>query len=243
MVVELRKRKAPAPPPVPEKKTKTTKAKTSAPAAKPKAPAKKANPSEKPSPKTTVPVVGDKIDLDGFGGEIETNDGDKTSLKALLEESKSGVVLFTYPRASTPGCKLARFLFSKKSDWFDLGVSLDIVLQRACAFLMRFSVLDYFPRVPFDIPFFCLPAFSTFVNPIAFLAQPDKIHISLWRWTLTHTASKAPNKLAYSATTTMISTLLDSPSMGYQQTPPRQTLRSKQSRNCPTRFFATRARH
>jgi hypothetical protein len=43
--------------------------------------------------------------LDGFGGEIEKNDGEKTSLKALVEESESGVVVFTYPRASTPGCK------------------------------------------------------------------------------------------------------------------------------------------
>lgn len=50
--------------------------------------------------------VGDVVDLDGFGGEIETNDGDKTTLKALVDESKSGVVLFTYPKASTPGCKL-----------------------------------------------------------------------------------------------------------------------------------------
>ncbi|WXC43952.1 hypothetical protein QX201_003689 [Fusarium graminearum] len=48
--------------------------------------------------------VGDIVDLDTFGGEIETNDGDKTTLKKLVDESKSGVVLFTYPKASTPGC-------------------------------------------------------------------------------------------------------------------------------------------
>ncbi|RSL51793.1 hypothetical protein CEP54_011229 [Fusarium duplospermum] len=48
--------------------------------------------------------VGDVVDLDGFGGEIETNDGEKTTLKALVDESKAGVVLFTYPKASTPGC-------------------------------------------------------------------------------------------------------------------------------------------
>lgn len=50
-------------------------------------------------------VVGSTINLEGFGGEIETNDGVKTTLKKLLDESKSGVVLFTYPKASTPGCK------------------------------------------------------------------------------------------------------------------------------------------
>ena len=52
-----------------------------------------------------VPKVGDKIDLTAFGGEVETNDGDKTTLAKLVEESKGGVVLFTYPKASTPGCK------------------------------------------------------------------------------------------------------------------------------------------
>ncbi|OPB43994.1 hypothetical protein A0O28_0023120 [Trichoderma guizhouense] len=49
-------------------------------------------------------AVGDVIDLEGFGGEIQTNDGETTSLKKLLDDSKSGVVLFTYPKASTPGC-------------------------------------------------------------------------------------------------------------------------------------------
>ncbi|KAI1053734.1 hypothetical protein LB507_007298 [Fusarium sp. FIESC RH6] len=48
--------------------------------------------------------VGDVVDLDGFGGEVETNDGEKTTLKKLVDDSKSGVVLFTYPKASTPGC-------------------------------------------------------------------------------------------------------------------------------------------
>ncbi|KAL6702246.1 thioredoxin-like protein [Trichoderma pleuroticola] len=49
-------------------------------------------------------AVGDVIDVEGFGGEIQTNDGETTSLKKLLDDSKSGVVLFTYPKASTPGC-------------------------------------------------------------------------------------------------------------------------------------------
>ena len=63
-------------------------------------------PKETKGKKKSGPLeVGDVIDLDGFGGEIETNDGDKTTLKILVEESKAGVVLFTYPKASTPGCK------------------------------------------------------------------------------------------------------------------------------------------
>jgi peroxiredoxin Q/BCP len=50
-------------------------------------------------------VVGGTIDLEGFGGEVQTHDGVKTTLKQLVEESTAGVVLFTYPQASTPGCK------------------------------------------------------------------------------------------------------------------------------------------
>lgn len=59
--------------------------------------AKKANTSKGPSP-------GDVVKLDDFGGVVETNDGEKTTLKELVAKSKRGVVLFTYPKASTPGC-------------------------------------------------------------------------------------------------------------------------------------------
>lgn len=110
MPVELRKRKAPAPAPAPappaKKQSKVAKV-----AAKVKEVVKgttttAAKPAEIiGSPKSAKPVVGDIISLDGFGGEIETNDGVKTTLKALVDESKAGVVLFTYPKASTPGCK------------------------------------------------------------------------------------------------------------------------------------------
>lgn len=52
-----------------------------------------------------APSVGDTVTLDGFGGEVETNDENKITLAKLVEDSKSGVVLFTYPKASTPGCE------------------------------------------------------------------------------------------------------------------------------------------
>jgi len=94
-MVELRKRKAPteaAPPPI--KKANSVKSNASA---------KKDDST--PTPKPASPTAGDLITLEGFGGEIETNDGEKTSLKKLVDGSKSGVVLFTYPRASTPGCR------------------------------------------------------------------------------------------------------------------------------------------
>ncbi|KAG8677381.1 thioredoxin peroxidase dot5 [Fusarium poae] len=133
MPVELRKRKAPAAPPPPPVKRKATgkagkaaKVKEAAAkvAEKEEKPKKAEEPKEEPKeeakeekteeePKTEEPKakksggkleVGDVVDLDDFGGEIETNDGDKTTLKKLVDESKAGVVLFTYPKASTPGC-------------------------------------------------------------------------------------------------------------------------------------------
>lgn len=55
---------------------------------------------------TGAAKTGETIDLDTFGGEVETHDGTKTTLAKLVEESKGGVVLFTYPKASTPGCTL-----------------------------------------------------------------------------------------------------------------------------------------
>lgn len=63
---------------------------------------------EKPKPEAKKAggkvAPGDAITLEGFGGEILTNDGEKTTLKELVDKSKAGVVLFTYPKASTPGC-------------------------------------------------------------------------------------------------------------------------------------------
>lgn len=122
MPVELRKRKAPAaPPPAPPAKKQSKVAKAAAKvkqavsgkAAKPApapAPAAKSNGDAAAAGAGKV-AVGDVIALDGFGGEIETNDGEKTSLKALVEASGSGVVLFTYPKASTPGCTTQACLF------------------------------------------------------------------------------------------------------------------------------------
>lgn len=115
----MRKRKTPPPAPVRPTKKKTTKAEK---------PPAKASVAEKAKAAVTEavetvkeavtgeangedaakgsPKVGESIDLSagGFAGEVETHDGKKTSLAKLVEESKSGVVLFTYPKASTPGC-------------------------------------------------------------------------------------------------------------------------------------------
>ncbi|KAI1344760.1 AhpC-TSA-domain-containing protein [Xylariaceae sp. FL0016] len=111
MVVELRKRKAPPPAPEPpaKKQSKTSKVATKVKEAVKGKGAKSADANG--STKAAKPVVGESIALDGFGGDIETNDGTKTTLKALVDESKSGVVLFTYPKASTPGCTNQACLF------------------------------------------------------------------------------------------------------------------------------------
>ncbi|RAL05684.1 thioredoxin peroxidase DOT5 [Aspergillus ibericus CBS 121593] len=103
-MVELRKRKAPAQPLVTERKSK----KIQAPAAS-KRSVQKDNGNSQTSDDT--PKVGDKLNLDQFGGDVETNDGQKTTLKDLVYASKAGVVLFTYPRASTPGCTKQACLF------------------------------------------------------------------------------------------------------------------------------------
>lgn len=68
----------------------------------------KAKPAAATTSSAGTPKVGSTIDLNNFGGEVETHDGKKTTLAKLVEESKGGVVLFTYPKASTPGCKSTR---------------------------------------------------------------------------------------------------------------------------------------
>lgn len=98
-MVELRKRKAPeqaaAPAPAPKKQSAIS----------------KVTDKVKAAIGSKAVAVGDTIELDTFGGEIETNAGEKTSLKKLVESSKGGVVLFTYPKASTPGCTKQACIF------------------------------------------------------------------------------------------------------------------------------------
>jgi len=106
MPPELRKRKAPAgePATAPPAKKKGPVAKAVAKVKETIAPKTKKSAPKTNGATSTKIAVGETIDLEGFGGEIETNDGVKTTLKTLVDESKSGVVLFTYPQASTPGC-------------------------------------------------------------------------------------------------------------------------------------------
>lgn len=120
MVRELRKRKAEepaAPTPAPAKKTKApSKPKAKAETVAKPEPATKTEPKDeaKTTAKTTAKAndkadgpltTGDKIDPAGFGGETQMHDGTPTTVAELLKESTTGIVLFTYPKASTPGCK------------------------------------------------------------------------------------------------------------------------------------------
>jgi peroxiredoxin Q/BCP len=120
-MVELRKRHAPPPaaPPAKKKAAPKSRAKKDEPKAEepvaeePTAtdepavaeePAKEDAAADKKAEKKSSgpPKQGDKIDLESFSGEIENNDGEKVTLAQLVQSSKKGVVLFTYPKASTP---------------------------------------------------------------------------------------------------------------------------------------------
>ena len=118
-MVELRKRKEAPPPPPPAKKRAPSKSKKEkdAPKVKESAEASKAPEvavEDAPAAKEEAPAaskaggapkVGDTIDLEGFGGEVQTHTEESTTVAKLVEASKAGLVLFTYPKASTPGCK------------------------------------------------------------------------------------------------------------------------------------------
>ncbi|EEP76070.1 predicted protein [Uncinocarpus reesii 1704] len=117
MPMELRKRKAPAEPKDAQVARKRTSTKASAPKVKESKP--KAAETKKSAPKPSsleVPTVGTVLDLEQYQDEIQLQDGTATSLKALLESSKDGVVFFTYPKASTPGCTRQACLFRDRYD-------------------------------------------------------------------------------------------------------------------------------
>jgi len=110
MPVELRKRKAVEPAPAPPAKKKNSIIKAAAKVKDVVTGGSKPSKANGTSSTTKV-AAGDTISLETFGGEIETNDGTKTTLEKLVDESRAGVVLFTYPKASTPGCTTQACLF------------------------------------------------------------------------------------------------------------------------------------
>lgn len=131
-MVELRKRKTP-----PQAYTTGKKKKTQQPVTT-KLPENSRTKESFGQPDSIYPVisVGETLALDGFGGEVEFNDGSKTTLKSLVDASNSGVVIFTYPRASTPGCKLS---ISPPSPI--ISVYLAALLIRTLAYRISFTVI------------------------------------------------------------------------------------------------------
>lgn len=118
MPVELRKRKAPPPAPEPPKK-KVAKAATKAKEAVKETVKAATGKKDAPAPAKTngaskKVAVGDTIDLATFGGEVTLHDGTSTTLAKLVESSGAGIVLFTYPKASTPGCTKQACFFRDK---------------------------------------------------------------------------------------------------------------------------------
>ena len=140
-MVELRKRKDPPPAPSTSKTTASSKKRaTSKSASATPAPAAKPAKAEKPESKASSsasassgsPKVGDVLPLEEFKAiTIQTNDGEETTLPALLEKSPDkSIAIFTYPKASTPGCTTQACLFrdsyEELTPFFDVyGLSND----------------------------------------------------------------------------------------------------------------------
>jgi peroxiredoxin Q/BCP len=124
-MVELRKRKAAAEPaaPPPLKKASSVKSVQSTTSSK------KGESSTNGSAPAIKASTGDTIIFKGFGGDIETNDGVKVTLEKLVDESKSGVVIFTYPKASTPGCKCAIFMCLETPLYNHLATTLSLLCR------------------------------------------------------------------------------------------------------------------
>jgi len=117
----------------------------------------------------SVPEVGDVVDLADFGGEFETQDGKKVTLKQLVDESKGGVVLFTYPKASTPGCTTQACLFR---DGYDIltssGLSIYVLSGDSPRANTTFKTKHTFP---YDL--LCNPSYSL-IGAIGLQDKPAK---------------------------------------------------------------------
>jgi len=51
--------------------------------------------------------------------EVQTHDGKTVTLAGLLAEAKKGIIIFAYPKASTPGCTTQACLFRDSFSAFD----------------------------------------------------------------------------------------------------------------------------
>lgn len=115
-------------------------------------------------------AVGDIISLEGFGGEIETHEGAKTTLLKLVDESKNGVVIFTYPKASTPGCTTQACLFRDQySSLTSTGLSIYGLSKDSTKANTNFKTKQKLPY-----PLLCDPS-STLIKAIGLSKAPSGI--------------------------------------------------------------------
>ena len=139
-MVELRKRKEAPAPAASSKDAATTKKRTKSKSATPATTTKPANTGKKPGASSTGAATksggaldtGSELPLDELKAiTIQTNGAEDTALPALLENNLGkSVAIFTYPKASTPGCTnqacLFRDMYEELSPSFEVyGLSND----------------------------------------------------------------------------------------------------------------------
>lgn len=115
-MVDLRKRKAPnAPAPAAKKAKKEQTSSSDKKARDDEHKAKKVSSTAKAvetsSSASKLLKVGSDIPSATLALQITTQDGTSTTLSALLSSSDTGIIIFTYPKASTPGCTTQACLF------------------------------------------------------------------------------------------------------------------------------------
>ncbi|RDI82358.1 hypothetical protein Vi05172_g7661 [Venturia inaequalis] len=175
-MVELRKRKTPptAPEPAakkaaPKAKPKTTKAKEAIEEKVEKVSATVKKAVGGGSASGGAPKVGDVVALEGFGGEVETQDGTSVTLKKLVDESKAGVVLFTYPKASTPGCTKQVCFF--RDDYSELTASGLSIFGLSGDSPKSNTTFKTKQKLPYDL--LCDPSYGL-IGAIGLQAKPAK---------------------------------------------------------------------
>ena len=75
-------------------------------------------------------AAGDVVDFNSDIGSIEvtTGEGESVTLKTLHEQSDGGIIIFTYPKASTPGCESSHIIPDT-----DIGITIGILTTRTSA--------------------------------------------------------------------------------------------------------------
>ncbi|KAJ5907972.1 Alkyl hydroperoxide reductase subunit C/ Thiol specific antioxidant [Penicillium taxi] len=87
--------------------------------------------AEEAESSSTPAGFGDVVDIDKFGGFFKTHTGQSTMLKALLDKSQNGVMIFVFRAAATAGCSAQAMNFRDNYEYLTstglsiYGVSVD----------------------------------------------------------------------------------------------------------------------